>query len=762
MTPEEEKEIEMLLESRSLNEVTALTEQLTYELNRLEIENITELSNVHSSTLEMLEDLKKSSTELNDIRVQLSKYDDVLARIKQDVEQIERTNNNMEIVTRNLSSLSMELDNLLRITSLPEQFERLLQNTAKKFLFDCNNDIWPHTLEIADALDKVITSPLKSNMADMAAVKERRSKYSAMRDTFFIQLSDYLMELVVRLRADYIKTLKEHRKINIFKCPDHKSTILEQLQPYQKLVHKLIKQKTSSEPIDKAVLIAQSAPSEKSSSPALIPPSERVKQTADMVITHYCESMVIVYKSQFKYIFKAIEKMRDWKRSKDRDQFEFRTINAMPGLDTGKSTSSTTTTDLNAQNNNEAKDDKQSKTDATDGDHEHDDDDDDNFTDKKLRKKLALNQTLEYTLKKVLPLIKTEQEFVTKFFRLEQTSQHTVLEFMFQVLQEELLSMISEQYKYDPFIAFQTEILLLQYSKLHEKDTSYIPIMLKRFHDSIYHLFINNFIKAQTTAIVNSKLSNIRRIGILEHVKKLISIILKMDNMGAREAVIIAEQAYNDLINTVFQFIWSSSELEKESTQASTSKLRAKLILRIENFHHLYKGMEACQIPYLDKFISQAKNEYSMAINGFINEVAQQNFSQLMTFFDGVDKIYRADPMQVEIIQYQDAYSNRVLAKMIKKYPLSLIAKGLYSEYKKLNKNLSTEEGLLNTVWDKIKEFMVEEKWKRFEHLVSECYKNIRLEFSRDELSTAFKEVVDKYKNKYKDGDVNEASDDEN
>jgi len=75
------------------------------------------------------------------------------------------------------------------------------------------------------------------------------------------------------------------------------------------------------------------------------------------------------------------------------------------------------------------------------------------------------------------------------------------------------------------------------------------------------------------------------------------------------------------------------------------------------------------------------------------------------------------------------------------------LKKGLYTEYKRINRELSSEEGLIPIVWQCFKEFFIN-SYKQFEELIKLCYKNQTLSASVDDMSVKFNDVEDKYKTK--------------
>jgi len=231
-----------------------------------------------------------------------------------------------------------------------------------------------------------------------------------------------------------------------------------------------------------------------------------------------------------------------------------------------------------------------------------------------------------------------------------------------------------------------------------------------------------------------------------------------MNAFGSSDSDQIATPAYQDILTTVFNHVLNTADVDHNDKVGSR---KSKLITRFENFHHLFNQMEAREIPALTELTRQAKTLYEDALNSYIRELAHDILHHLFEFFEGVDKLYRSlREDQHETIQYEDGFTNKVLAKLINKYPISIVEKGLYKEYKKLHYNLSREEGLLPTVWDKFKEFLLA-KYKYFEFLMTVCYKNQRLSFKVADLEDTFTSVETRHFRKYgKEGFVAEEDSD--
>jgi len=151
------------------------------------------------------------------------------------------------------------------------------------------------------------------------------------------------------------------------------------------------------------------------------------------------------------------------------------------------------------------------------------------------------------------------------------------------------------------------------------------------------------------------------------------------------------------------------------------------------------------KVTGLAPYVKEAMESYETAVKAYVHEITTSLFGQLMTFFEGVDTRFKSmDTIEHETIQYEEQFSNRILSKLINKYPESTIKRGLYQEYKRMNKSLTPEEGLLPVIWDRVK-VNVTDKFKHFENLIAKCYKNQRLQFDSNRLTEIFGEVEHAY-----------------
>lgn len=267
-----------------------------------------------------------------------------------------------------------------------------------------------------------------------------------------------------------------------------------------------------------------------------------------------------------------------------------------------------------------------------------------------------------------------------------------------------------------------------QYS---DKSHYIVGLMLECRRQIEVHL--TGYINEQVQFIKDTKLSS--KSGILDPVKKLPDFADRLETNGASLGRAASDIAYEKVCGALFE--WLVGVEDDEYT---------KLIIRTENFHFLSKQLgQRKGIVQLQKFVDRAKITYEESLSAYIQLLTQKRFTTLVDFFDGVDRLLRTVP--AENVQFQHSHSNQVLAKVIAKWDADVFEKQLYKLYKQTQKDLSVEEGLGPRVWLLAKDH-VEAKYRHFEDLIRDCYRQHSLSFSSTELKDMFGRAEDKWAEK--------------
>ena len=158
-----------------------------------------------------------------------------------------------------------------------------------------------------------------------------------------------------------------------------------------------------------------------------------------------------------------------------------------------------------------------------------------------------------------------------------------------------------------------------------------------------------------------------------------------------------------------------------------------------------------------------AKEQFNLAKQNYIKEyfgrpleklhvniffkliILKYNFSFfffLKIFFEKVEQRVERG-VKYEDISYQMDLSVNNLREILRDYPGKEVKKGLESLYRKVEKHLGENTGLMQVIWrDMTNEFILQ--YKNYENLIRLCYpgQKINLEFTTDEVIQYFTEIA--------------------
>jgi hypothetical protein len=383
-----------------------------------------------------------------------------------------------------------------------------------------------------------------------------------------------------------------------------------------------------------------------------------------------------------------------------------------------------------------------------------------NLFSKGKKEKVLITKAYSMALGAILPAIWTEQQYCVDFLKMSSTTGlgqqksdlDRYLENLFSDLLPFLSKIIDRSFKWDQLyvflVAFPTFwhcLTLFSVSNLmamwvdtksfedqYADKSHYIVGLMtecRRQLETLLHGYINE----QVQYIKDTKLSS--KSGILEPVKKLPDFVDRLETNGASLGRAVSDIAYEKVCGAVFDWLLAFEEEEY-----------AKLIVRTENFHFLWKQLNSRKgVVQLSKFIERAKDVHEKSLSAYISLLTQRRFTTLVDFFDGVDRLLKTVP--AENVQFQHSHSNQVIAKVITKWDLDSFEKQLYELYKQTQKDLSVEEGLGPRVWVLAKDH-VEGKYRHFEELIRDCYRQHALAFSAAELKDMFVRIEEKWSEK--------------
>nr|XP_014342073.1 PREDICTED: exocyst complex component 1-like [Latimeria chalumnae] len=193
------------------------------------------------------------------------------------------------------------------------------------------------------------------------------------------------------------------------------------------------------------------------------------------------------------------------------------------------------------------------------------------------------------------------------------------------------------------------------------------------------------------------------------------------------------DNAYSKLISAIFTSI--------ERLGSQHMKILPD-VLMMENFHHVYRFLAHMKVSKLEHRKNEAKQKYQWYLQSYVAKYLGKPMEKLNDFFDGV-KSRVAQGVKQDEVSYQLAFSKQELRKVIEKYPGREVKKSLEMTYRKVVKDLSTEENLLPVVWHAMQEEFIRQ-YKEFEELIDRCYpgSGVTMEFTMDNLLDFFSSIT--------------------
>ncbi|KAJ6709839.1 EXOCYST COMPLEX COMPONENT SEC3B [Salix koriyanagi] len=199
--------------------------------------------------------------------------------------------------------------------------------------------------------------------------------------------------------------------------------------------------------------------------------------------------------------------------------------------------------------------------------------------------------------------------------------------------------------------------------------------------------------------------------GVLSYIPRFATLATCMEQYIPGQSRDLVDHAYTKFVSIMFV------TLERI---AQTDPKYADVFL-LENYAAFQNSLYdlANVVPTLAKYYHQASEAYEQACTRHISMIIFYQFEKLFQFARKIeDLMYTITP---EEIPFQLGLSKMDLRKMLKS-SLSGVDKSISAMYKRLQKNLTSEE-LLPSLWDKCKkEFL--DKYENFAQLVAKIYPN--------------------------------------
>ncbi|KAK3425438.1 hypothetical protein EUGRSUZ_A00473 [Eucalyptus grandis] len=277
-------------------------------------------------------------------------------------------------------------------------------------------------------------------------------------------------------------------------------------------------------------------------------------------------------------------------------------------------------------------------------------------------------------------------------------------------IQEDFYAVVDWAYKIDPLRCISMHGITERYISGQKADAAgFVRLLLDDLESRISMQF-GRFVDEACHQIERNE-RNVKQTGVLSYIPRFATLATRMEQYIQGQSRDLVDQAYTKFVSIMFV------TLEKI---AQTDPKYADIFL-LENYAAFQNSLYdlANVVPTLAKFYHQASEAYEQACTRFISMIIYYQFERLFQFARKIeDLMYTISP---EEIPFQLGLSKMDLRKMLKS-SLSGVDKSIGAMYKKLQKNLTSDE-LLPSLWDKCKkEFL--DKYESFAQLVAKIYPN--------------------------------------
>uniref|UniRef100_A0A3Q1FQF7 Exocyst complex component 1 n=1 Tax=Acanthochromis polyacanthus TaxID=80966 RepID=A0A3Q1FQF7_9TELE len=381
------------------------------------------------------------------------------------------------------------------------------------------------------------------------------------------------------------------------------------------------------------------------------------------------------------------------------------------------------------------------------------------------------DKIFEQVLSELEPLCLAEQDFISKFFKLQQhqtvmpplpeteesdggtpsrvlpQAEHrhslssekdmvrSMMNKIFQSIETELNSLIALGDKIDSFHSLYMLVKMSHHVWTAENvdPASYLSTTLGNVLVTVKRNF-DKCISGQIRQMEEVKISKKSKVGILSFVtvfEEFAELAETIFRNAERRGDL--DKAYVKLIRAVFM------NVEKV---ASESQKTPRDVVMMENFHHIFSTLSRLKISCLDAERREAKHKYTDHLQSYVINSLGQPLEKLNHFFEGVEARV-AQGVREEEVSYQLAFNKQELRKVIKEYPGKEVKKGLDNLYKKVDKHLCEEESLLQVVWHSMQDEFIRQ-YKHFEDLIGRCYpgSGITMEFTIQDMLEYFSSIA--------------------
>ncbi|XP_052442599.1 exocyst complex component 1 isoform X1 [Carassius gibelio] len=750
LSSREEQDIEGMMEDceYAISNAEAFAEKLSRELQVLDGANIQSIMASEKQVNILMQLLDQALAEVDNIEGKLLSYEEMLQSVKEQMDQISQSNRLIQISSTNNGKLLDEIQFLVNYMDLSKGHIKALQEgdlSSPKGIEACIN--------ASEALSQCMNVALKPGHEKLMAVKQQQHLFSELRDAFARRLTNHLNNVFVHQFnhfSHFKMTIPQFYRSSCLSLPGHdQSSTLSQhtaeltLPKHSPLHRDLLRYAKLMEWL-----------------------KNTQREKYEGLSRTYVDYMTRLYEREIKDFFE-VAKIKMAGTSKD-GKGKFATLPRKESAlkqeteslhgSSGKLTGSTSSLNkLAVSSSNSRRSQSSSLLDMGNM----------SASDLDVADRTRFDKIFEQVLSELEPLCLAEQDFIIKFFKLQQIptlaqaknvddsdgavhsrppSEHRysisekdmvrmMMNKIFQSIETELNSLIALGDKIDSFNSLYMLVKMSHHVWTAENvdPASYLSTTLGNVLVTVKRNF-DKCISGQIRQMEEVKISKKSKVGLLpfvtgfEEFAKLAEAIFR--NAERRGDL---DKAYIKLIRAVF------TNVEKVANESQKTPCD---VVMMENFHHIFSTLSSLKISCLEAERKDAKQKYTDHLQSYVINSLGQPLEKLNHFFEGV-KARVAQGVREEEVSYQLAFNKQELRKVIKEYPGKEVKKGLDNLYKKVDKHLCEEENLLQVVWHSMQDEFIRQ-YKHFEGLINRCYpgSGITMEFTIQDMLEYFSSIA--------------------
>ncbi|XP_032854988.2 exocyst complex component 1 isoform X1 [Tyto alba] len=732
----EEQDIEIMMEGceYAISNAEAFAEKLSRELQVLDGANIQSIMASEKQVNILMKLLDEALKEVDQIELKLSSYEEMLQSVKEQMDQISESNHLIHLSNTNNVKLLSEIEYLVNHMDLAKGHIKALQEgdlTSSRGIEACTN--------AADALLQCMNVALRPGHEMLHAVKQQQQRFSDLREQFARRLASHLNSVFVQ---QFTQTLLQlcNRSYSL-SVPGHdQSSTLAQ--------HSVELTLPNHHPFHRDLLRYAKL-------------MEWLKNTDygkyEGLTKNYMDYLSRLYEREIKDFFEVAKiKMtgttREGKKFATLPRKESAVKQETESLhgSSGKLTGSTSSLNkLSVQSSGNRRSQSSSLLDMGNM----------SASDLDVADRTKFDKIFEQVLSELEPLCLAEQDFISKFFKLQQhqsisgTATNEVEEMdggtlsrsypsgvpqtvssekdmirqmmtkIFRCIEPELNNLIALGDKIDSFNSLYMLVKMSHHvwTAQNVDPASFLSTTLGNVLVTVKRNF-DKCISNQMKQMDEVKISKKSKVGILPFVAEFEEFAALAESIFKNaERRGDLDKAYIKLIRAVFVSV------EKV---ANESQKTPRDVVMMENFHHIFATLSRLKISCLEAEKKEAKQKYTDHLQSYVIYSLGQPLEKLNHFFEGVEARV-AQGIREEEVSYQLAFNKQELRKVIKEYPGKEVKKGLDNLYKKVDKHLCEEENLLQVVWHSMQDEFIRQ-YKHFEGLIARCYpgSGITMEFT--------------------------------